>query len=134
MRKKISLAIMGIMMIMLFAGCGNTNIKLKDSAINNTVKSLQKDPMVIDVDIEQPRAGTIIMAIQLDPKVSKNEVKAIAEKAIRQLASNSGGKAPTKEYLGELWDDYNTQIELFSGKNTLIDNVVLSKGSNKIRY
>jgi len=115
----------------------SSSIDVTDKAIELTANTLKADELIKDVAIEKSngeKTPTIIIAIQANASTSKDHAKDIVDSAVRQLGFNCGGQAPTKDYLGEIWDNYYGQIRIFSGTNTIIVDATISKGSSIIIY
>jgi hypothetical protein len=106
---------------------------LSDEAIKTTVETLKRDYLVKDVSIIT-KDSTINIAIQANAAINKNKAKDLIDTAIRQVGSNAGGRVPTKDYYGEIWDGYDAHVRIFSGQSNTILDGYMNKGENKITY
>lgn len=152
MYKKIILVLISILILSLVAGCGSTSsssannttiqenktkstVGLKDSVVQLVTDNLKKDELVKDVSIIKSDDGKIIVAaVQVNAATNETKAKDLVDTVIRQLGGFSGGKQPTKTYLGELWENYDAHVIIFKGEKDKIVDSYLNKGSNKIRY
>ena len=47
---------------------------------------------------------------------------------------SSGGNTSSKDYYGQIWEEYNAYVRIFSGQSNIILDGYISKGANKIAY
>lgn len=93
--------------------------RVESSIIEMTVNQMKQDPLVKDayISVEGDR---ITLALQVNAATSEDKAKELGENFARLLASLSGAGAPTKEYLGGLWDSYTLQIGVGTGPDNFI--------------
>lgn len=112
-----------------------TKVALTDNAIKLTTDTLKRDTLVRDVAIVMSDdKKTIIVAIQVNAATNKDKAKDLIDTAVRQLGTFCNGKTPTKTYLGEVWENYDGNIRVFSGDKNVIQDAYITKTTHKIRY
>ncbi|MGG1330710.1 hypothetical protein ABE222_29195 [Bacillus tropicus] len=93
---------------------------VSEEAKNMTLEQIKTNPNVSDAHIEV-KDTKIVMAVVVSHAVTKEAAKEIGDNFVRNLGSFAGGKAPEKEYYGEIFDNYDVQI----GVGTSADKIMV---------
>lgn len=107
-------------------------VKVTDYGIKQAVELTTADDLVKDaaVNVED---GTIYIAI-IAPAVNEEYAKELGDNFVRQLATFSEGKAPTKDYYGEIYEKYNMQVGIFGANDKEIAYGAKARTAKKITW
>lgn len=113
-----------------------STVDLTNTAIELTTNTLKSDILVDEVTIEKStseKTPTINIVIQINGATNAVHSKEIVDTVVRQLGANCGGQVPTKDYLGEIWDNYYGHIRICKGTAVVVD-ATIAKGTSIIIY
>ncbi|MEW4328220.1 hypothetical protein Q0N12_16335 [Rossellomorea marisflavi] len=93
-------------------------VEVTDFAIQQAIELTESDSLVQDAAVNV-EGDTIYLAI-IAPAVNKEYGKELGDNFVRQLAAFSEGESPTKDYYGEIYDNYNMQVGVFDANEKAI--------------
>ncbi|RAP30712.1 hypothetical protein C2W64_01908 [Brevibacillus laterosporus] len=108
-------------------------IQIDDKLIQRATEYVKSGDYVKDaaIAVEGPRASLVVT---VDYAVNKETAKNIADNFVRTLGSEAGGKSPTRDYYGEVYDYYDILVTVITpdGKEVLLGAKVTS--ASNIRW
>ncbi|TYO73067.1 hypothetical protein [Rossellomorea marisflavi] len=107
-------------------------IEITDFAIKQAVELTTEDELVQDAAVHV-EDGTIYIAITA-PAVNEDYAKELGDNMVRQLGTFSGGKTPSKNYYGEIYEKYNLHVGVFGHNEKEIAYGTKVTVADKIRW
>ncbi|PVE74434.1 hypothetical protein [Priestia megaterium] len=108
-------------------------IKITKTAINEAVEQTKEDPLVEDAAVSL-KDEKISMAVIVNSATNKEKAKEIGDNFVRQLGSFADGKVPTKDYYGEIYDQYDLLISVGNSAQDIIISGAKVKEASKITW
>ncbi|MCU5376175.1 hypothetical protein OCA08_03370 [Bacillus cereus] len=108
-------------------------IEFNEESKKIALDQVKQNPLVKDAHIEV-QGKKIIMAVIVNTSVNKEAAKEIGDNFVRNLGAFSGGKAPEKNYYGEIFDNYDLQIGVGSSPNDIIVQGAKVTSAKKITW
>lgn len=108
-------------------------IEVSETAITMAVESTKQVDGVSDAAISI-KDGQISFAVIVGASTNEETAQEIGANFIRQLSSFTEGSTPTKDYYGELYDQYDVLITVADSAKNVIAQGAKVKSSSKITW
>ncbi|MEH6965354.1 hypothetical protein [Priestia megaterium] len=140
--KKLLMSLALLLTVCIVSACSDSTekaeskaekIKITKTAINEAVEQTKEDPLVEDAAVSL-KDEKISMAVIVNSATDKEKAKEIGDNFVRQLGSFSDGKVPTKDYYGEIYDQYDLLISVGNSAQDIIVSGAKVKEASKITW
>ncbi|MRX54714.1 hypothetical protein GJU41_12090 [Bacillus idriensis] len=98
---------------------------------DETVKN--NNPFVEEIALKQ-KDDTISMAVVIGNAATKESAKQSLEDFVRSLTIGLDGKGPTKDYYGEVYDQYHVLLTAVDPQGNEIITGAMAKGTHRISW
>ncbi|MDF1510187.1 hypothetical protein PZE06_18800 [Robertmurraya sp. DFI.2.37] len=108
-------------------------LEVTDTAIDMAVETTLQTPEVSDAAISV-KNDTISFAVIVGASTNKETAQEIGDNFIRQLSAFTDGSTPTKDYYGELYDEFDVLITIADPAENIIAQGAKVRTSPKITW
>lgn len=108
-------------------------LDITESAKEMAIETTKEDSNVQDAAIAV-KGGKISFAVIVGAAINEETAKDIGDNFVRQLSAFTDGSTPTKDYYGELYDQYDVLITVGDSAQNVIVQGAKVKGAKKITW